>query len=172
MFKAADNCGSDTMSVLVVGAGYIGMECAKAAMWCGVMDSHKFEINIIDKIDREKDFDSEFAYFENNASRVDKSIKYRFHQTDVNEPRFTRILENCGDVNYIIIGGGDDELTINTYEKIKQFYLRKAVENDCYGTEKTPVIIPVIRGKTYYEMFEGNTSDKLYPVGCNTEVFK
>ena len=47
MFEAADRCNTKTMSVLVIGADTVGMECAKAAMWCGVMDSYEFKLRVI-----------------------------------------------------------------------------------------------------------------------------
>ena len=172
MFEAADACGSDTMSVLVVGAGYVGMECAKAAMWCGVMDSLKFKIRIIDKEDREKEFDSEIVGFRNNLKRVGLDFDYNFYQADVNDKWFIRLLETCRDANYIIVGLGDDELTINTYKKIRQFYLRQAVDSGNYSLEKMPVIIPIIRSKAYKELIKKGEKEKFYSTGCNADIFR
>ncbi len=172
MFKAADACGSDTMSVLVVGAGYIGMKCAKAAMWCGLMDSMGFRIRIIDRDDRESAFNFHVRDFKTNLLSVGCDINYEFCCADVSKPEFIQQLESYPEANYIIVSVGDDELTINTYRKIRQFYIRKAINNNCYDREKEPVIIPIIRGEVYNELLRESKNDKLYPAGCNSEVFK
>ncbi len=197
MFEAAERCGSDTMSVMVVGAGYIGMECAKAAMWCGVMDSFKFKINIVDKEDRKKEFDAQFPDFKKNAVKAGIPVDYKFHKADVTTSDFTKVLEKCSDANYIIVAIGDDETTMNTTVAIRKWFVRKAVEDGTFDHEKVPTIIPIIRNSDYdvlakvlsnnkkesdkgekkCKIFKRKTEnskvdDYIYPIGSNSDIYK
>lgn len=199
MFESAERCGSDTMNVMVVGAGYIGMECAKAAMWCGIMDSFKFKINIVDKEDREKEFDAQFPDFKKNADEAGIPVDYKFHKADVTTSDFTNVLEKCSDTNYIIVAIGDDEITMNTTIAIRKWFVRKAVNEGQYNPEKVPTIIPIIRNSDYRVLAEilsdskhesdkdkkkckifkrkrkienSKADDYIYPIGSNADVYK
>ncbi len=178
MYKAADRCGSDTMSVLVIGAGTIGMEFAKAAMWCGVMDKYKFKIRILDSVDRESGFRMKYPYFDDELNRVGVELDYKFGVVDVNSSEFNQKLEIYGDANYIVVATGDDEQNINVASRVRRFFLKRAIK-DGKPTEENakiklnePFIIPVISNSDYYNILGGSDCDgNLCPYGSHSNIY-
>ncbi len=151
MYAAAEKCGSKTMSVVVVGAGTVGMECAKAAMWCGRMDNFDFKIRIIDAEDKESFFISRYGDFKEELKKAGLSVDCKFLKADVNGAEFEDKLNECLDANYIVVSTGNDERTINTASAIRKHFIRTAVKNGNYCEEKEPTIIPIITQKANHE---------------------
>ncbi|MBQ9851068.1 MAG: hypothetical protein IJO36_10240 [Clostridia bacterium] len=178
MYKAADKCDSDTMSVLVIGAGTIGMEFAKAAMWCGVMDKYKFKIRILDSVDRESGFRMRYPYFDDELKRVGIKLDYKFGVVDVNSSEFNQKLEIYGDANYIVVATGDDEQNINVASRVRRFFIKRAIregEPPEAGRKISitePFIIPVISNSDYYNILGGSDSDgSLCPYGSHSNIY-
>lgn len=164
MYTAADKCGTDTMSVLVVGAGTVGMECAKAAMWCSRMDSYKFKIRIVDKQNKEDEFISRYGDLRAEMKTAGVDVDYDFGVADVNSALFSKVLDDFNDANYIIVATGNDELTINTASRIRKHFVRRAVKNETYNPETEPTVIPIITKKTNHEAMLNNQK--------NSDVYK
>lgn len=163
MYKAADRCNSDTMSVLIIGAGTIGMECAKAAMWCGIMNTYKFKIRIVDTVDRKNEFSAKYSKFndELKAVGIDSKIEgeeedfYKFDVIDVNDSAFNEWLDSNSDANYIIVATGNDELNIITATKVRRRLIKKTVETgNKYNEDSEPLIIPIISNPDYYGIMD------------------
>lgn len=177
MFKAADRCNSKTMSVLVIGADTIGKECAKAAMWCGQMNTYGFKLRIIGSADEKAKFDFDYSSLKDELKKAGVSVDYDFSVADINSPQLTDLLDKHRDANYIIVATGDDEATINIATKVRKHYIRKAVSERSYSVHKEPTIIPVISNIDYYDIFKivhkSNTLDDVfYPYGCYCDIYK
>ena len=176
LFSGAVNNNSNKISVLVIGAGKIGMECIKTAMWCSRMSRYDFEIRIIDSCDRLKEFEKENYRFDENIKNANININYKFIQVDINSPEFVKCLHSYSNYNYIIISTGNDELTINTALKTKNEIIRKRVSNNSYTFRNLPVIVPIILNDNYYELFKDfakkdEEANIFYACGVNSEVF-
>lgn len=177
MYEAADRCNSDTMSVLVIGAGTVGMECIKATMWCSRMNTYKFKLRIIDSECREEQFDACYNDFKSELKKAGITVDYEFCVADIKSSNFVEKLKEYGDSNYIIIATGDDELTINTATKIRKNFIRNAVKYNKSSNECEPVIIPIISNIDYYEVLgslgeNSRMNQVFYPYGCYFDVYK
>ncbi len=175
MYRAADRCGSKTMSVLIVGAGTIGMECAKAAMWCGKMNSYNSRIRIFDSVDRKSEFDARYINFKSelDAAGVDNDF-FEFHTVDINSSEFYNKLIHCLDANYIIVATGSDEMNIITATKIRRFFIRNKIKDGIkYDADKEPMIIPIISNSDYYGIFDkiAFKSDTFCPYGSHYNIY-
>lgn len=176
LFSGPVNSNSNKISVLVIGAGRIGMECAKTAMWCSRMQNYDFEIRIIDSVDREKEFEKEHLRFKEIIENAGIDLNYKFIQEDINSPEFVKCLHSYANYNYIIVATGNDELTINTAIKTKVEVIRKRVENSKYSFSNLPVIVPIILNDNYYELFKSYVANRedatmFFPFGVNSEIF-
>lgn len=176
LFTGIKNNPSSKISVLIIGAGRIGMECAKTAMWCSRMQKYGFEIRIIDSVDREKEFEKEHHKFKENIANAGIDLNYKFIQADINSPEFIKCLHTYSNYNYIIVATGNDELTINTALRTKIEIIRKRVDNKSYSFSNLPVIAPIILNDNYYELFKEYVSKQedasmFFPFGVNSEIF-
>lgn len=176
LFTGADKQNSDKINLLVVGAGRIGMECVKTAMWCGVMQKFSFKIRIVDSVDREPEFYSAYPNFDKDLKNAKINIDKKFIHTDINSTDFIKTLDELNDSNYIIVATGDDELTINTAIKIRTQLVRSSIISNAYSAKNSPVIVPVILNDNYFEVFSqyvrnNKDTDVFYPFGNNSFVF-
>ena len=178
MYRAADSCKSNLISVLVIGAGTIGMEFAKAAMWCGIMNNYDFKIRILDSVDRENEFRMKYPCFDDELKRTAVKIDYKFGVVDVNSSEFNQMLGIYGDANYIVVATGDDEQNINVASRVRRLFRKRAIKDgkSMGGNDKItvnePFIIPVISNADYYSILGNSDSNKnLCPYGSHMNTY-
>lgn len=177
MYLAADKCGTNTMSVLVIGTSDIGMECIKAAMWCGKMNTYGFKIRVIDSPCNQKLFDYRFANLGRELKKSGVDIDCQYIPADINSSGFIDAVNKCCDANYIVVATNNDEKTINTASLVHKEIIRSSVRNNKYVAGREPTIIPIISNIDYYEIFAvSNENDKntevFYPHGCYCDIYK
>ena len=125
LYSALQETGDNKLSVLVVGAGKIGLEIIKAAAWCGQMDGIALEITAVDV----------------NAEFIEQSFRMecpelmggeydiRFLRADVRTCQFEEALrEYCRDANYIVVALGCDRQNIKTALFLRGHYLRSCAD--------------------------------------------
>jgi len=122
LFRALQAAG-ENLSVLVAGAGRIGMEVVKAAAWCGQMDGVKLEIIVADRDAAliERQFRMECP----ELMREEYNI--HFLGVDVRTDGLEHALNEYGrNVNYIVVCLGSDELNVKTALYLRGHYLRSS----------------------------------------------
>lgn len=171
----AVNSGSQGISVLVVGCGYLGMQVVKTAMVCGMMDSYPFKIQVIDdqaeRVKRQFFHENPFLegysdIFPHNPKeqqpeypdpadptrikRVPPAIAPTFHTANVSDNRFDHVLEKyCAKSNYIVVATGDDQLNITTAQYLRRWYTRQVLCG--HETENTaPLVFAAVRSPERY----------------------
>ena len=177
MYLAADKCGTKTISVLVIGTSDIGIECTKAAMWCGKMNTYDLKICVIDSLENKKLFDYRFANLDKEFEKAGVKIDCRYIPADIYSSDFINAVNECSDANYIIVATDNDEKTINTASLTYKEIIRSAVRNNRYVAGREPTVIPIVSNLDYYEIFvASNESDggaeTFYPHGCYCDIYK
>ncbi|MBR2731541.1 MAG: hypothetical protein IKD72_06100 [Clostridia bacterium] len=173
LFKAAELAGSNKISVLIVGAGFVGMEVAKAALWAGQMKSFAFEITIVDIRNTENDFNAPGYDLNERLKDADVRLNYSFVVADVNSNQFKEIIRAHNDANYIVVALGNDELTLNTSVALRRELIRSAVENGTYDGKIRSLIIPVIMNELYAALLTNLNEDGGFQhYGSNSQIFR
>lgn len=177
MYLAADKAKSKTMSVLVIGTSSIGIECIKASMWCGVMNTYNFKLRIIDSAEKQKLFDFRFSNLKRELKTAGTDIDCQFIPADINSSDFINAINQCNDANYIIVATENDEETINTASLVHKEIIRSSVRNYNYIAGREPTIIPIISNINYYDVLvDSNESNEepqaFYPYGCYCNIYK
>ncbi len=114
------NVKNGLISVLIVGAGKIGIEFLKTITWCGQMINYKLEIHIVDKKAETILKQLEWKYPELKKPNYEIS----FHEVDINTIDGKKILDNyCKNTNYIIVSLGDDNLNLNSAIALRRYFL-------------------------------------------------
>ena len=133
--------GEKVFSLLIVGAGRLGVTILKTALTCGQLDSdYTIKITVIDAdaLRCEKMLRLECPELFNGEYRLS------FHNADVCTDDFSRCLDNHGtDVNYVCVCGESDEHNIHTALYLRSYYLRRDVTAD-----KRPFIAVAVRNGT------------------------
>ena len=194
LYEAAEACGKNRISVLVVGCGYLGMQVVKHAMICGMMDSYDFSIQVIDdQADRlEQQFFHEHPFLKDPSDifpagrNQDPSkpprpaLAPRFHKANVCTTSFDTVLkEHCSQCNYIVVATGDDQLNITTAQYLRRWYTRQVLcENET--NNMNPLVFAAVRSPERYTgmkaLEQANHADsgfcgKLYLFANNMDIY-
>jgi hypothetical protein len=189
LYEALEKTQDKKISVLVVGAGVVGIEAVKNAAWCGQMgngserDDIPLEINVID-------IEAEFIerkFRMTCPELMNGGYNIHFFQVDVQTCQFEEVLnKSCRDTNYIVVSLSSDELNIKTALFLRGYYLRTSGD-----FTREPLISVQISNKEKFELLPeltavnrnkikaknwGITSDQaqnynLYPFGSCDSVF-
>lgn len=171
MFRSADNCGSDTMSVLVIGTNSVGAEFAKASLWCGIMNTRKLSVRIMDSDERKRRFESNSVNIKESFKKAGIDIDYEFVGTDIADGGFSEILSGYANANYVVISADSDELTVNIALNYYKQYVRNSIKNNNYSPDRIPTVIPVISNINYYDMLLSE-KDVFHPYGAFKDIYK
>ena len=173
LFKAAERTHSKKISVMVIGAGYIGMEFAKNSMYTGLMETYDYEITIVDNADKESEILSAVGDLNEKLRDVRVHVDYRFEVADVHSDRFKELIREHADANYIVVSLGNDELTVNTSVTIRRELIRAGVGNGTYCGKNDAFIIPIISDKNYASLLQYLDADYNFLVyGSFQQVFR
>lgn len=149
-YKAPGWKENKTISVLVIGAGQLGLEIIKNAIWsCQFGSDYKLEINVIDK----------------NAAKAKTILKHEcpeffnikwglnlnFYDADVRTTHFDETIKNCcRESNYITICLNNDELAIDTALFLRKFY----IYNDSKFQNEPFICVRISNNETYNSINE------------------
>lgn len=128
----SDSLSDKKLSILIVGAGTLGLNFVKNALWCGQFGEEiNLVINIvdIDAISTKKILEHDCPEFFNSKW----NCKINFFNADVNTSDFEKTLrENCLDTDYAAVCFDDDELSIKTAVFLRRFFIinDKEFENE------------------------------------------
>ena len=173
LFRAAEMADSRKISVLVIGAGYIGMEFTKACMWAGLMNRYELEITIVDIADRENAFLASVGDLNAKLESVGVHLRYQYTVADVASLRFKELLHEHYDANYVLIALGNDELTVNTAVTVRRELLRAAVENGTYSGQNNSQIFPILSDEHYTSLLTQLGGDYGFTIyGSHQQVFR
>lgn len=121
LYRALEVTGDNGLSVLIIGAGKIGSEIAKAVAWCGQMGSVPQEITVIDR-------DATFIERKFRLAcpeLMDGEYAVRFYTADAQTDQLEETLDKFGrNANYIVVCLSSDELNIRTAIYLRGYYLR------------------------------------------------
>ena len=162
LYEAAEACSQDQISLLVVGCGYLGTQILKAAILCGLMDSYRFDVQVID--DQAQQLEQQFLHehpFLAETSDIfpaksnpqepgNPNPKYPaltpvFHSANVCTKAFDDVLKNhCARCNYIVVATGNDQLNVTTAEYLRRWYTQQVLmDPDTKNT--SPLIFAAVR---------------------------
>ncbi len=155
------------VSMLLVGAGRLGMEILRTAMICGTMYHCELKAVVVDQDAQrlEKQF-----YHNYPCLKPYQKNALTFCQADVTTTELDRALEENGtDCRYIVVATGDDERNLLTAQFLRRWYARKAIQDGTreFGEQLYVAIRSSERHETLSELGEKNMT--LF--GSNTRIF-
>ncbi len=164
-----DTKGSDTISVAIVGCGWLGMRMLKTAWWAGQIDTCKLKIRVYDK---EADACREKFYQQCPGLKDEKAIA--FIPSDVETAAFEDALlknENSGDATYIVVAMGNDHLNLSVADRLYRIYRR----HFSFYDQRMPEIFARIRSqdknKPYMEHTDFLESRHIHLFGTTASIF-
>ncbi len=149
------NATNQMISVLIIGAGSVGIEFLKAITYCGQMVDYQLEINIVDENMEQIKQSFEWKYPELKMP----NYQIHFHEANINTIKGKQILDEYGKkVNYIVISLKEDNKNLNIALDLRQYYL---IEN------KKPIITLNIKSPEKKKQIELLKNER----GCNYEFY-
>lgn len=129
-YFCVDEEGKKSISVLIVGGGYTGMEMLKSIVWCGESNDFSLLINVIDKSSEIK------SRFQMECPELTKENGYNinFITCDVETIEFKNALNQyCSNTTYCVVCMAEDNLNMKTAMYLREHFLRKSPSriNDC-----------------------------------------
>ena len=178
LYDVLDQQQDASISVLVVGCGYLGTQFMKNAMLCGTMVSCDFRIQVIDRDGKalEKQFFHDHPFL-NRASHVLKTepgqtrpaVAPIFHAAPVCTPEFDDILKtHCAASNYIVVSTGDDRLNITTARYLQRWYAKEALVTK----KPIPLIFVAVRDPKQYKMLKTLEQDRFFLFANNMDLYR
>lgn len=171
LFKRAIDCenGERLVSALVVGMGSLGTETVKALSWFCQMDGYNVKINAFDKDklseDRFKAAAPELMSESFNGRSIPGEARYtiKLHPgVDVGTLSFYEKVREIGNITYVMVCLGDDELNIKTAVELRTLFERMGIKPFIhavvYGSEQKRVLdgLKNYSGQSYDICFTGD----------------
>jgi hypothetical protein len=113
------NTVDKTISILIVGCGNVGKEFLRDSVWCGMMPNYKLRFLVIDiKADIIKDNISV------EMPELLSNYDITFVNADIKSNKAIEMINNRGDVNYILVSTDSDDKNIDVAIMLRRLYLR------------------------------------------------
>lgn len=127
------NSINNQISILIVGAGKVGMEFLKAVTWCGQLIGHKLNINIVDiKANEIKE------KLNINCPELVNNYQYNFIEADIYSEKAIKELDSLKEqnINYILVALDTEAKNIEVAVFLRKYFLRQ----DTINYVRKPVI--------------------------------
>lgn len=113
------NTVGKTISILIVGCGNVGKEFLRDSVWCGMMPNYKLRFLVIDvKADIIKDNISV------EMPELLSNYDITFVNADIKSNKAIEMINDRGDVNYILVSTDSDDKNIDVAIMLRRLYLR------------------------------------------------
>ena len=113
------NTVDKTISILIVGCGNVGKEFLRDSVWCGMMPNYKLRFLVIDiKADIIKDNISV------EMPELLSNYDITFVNADIKSNKAIEMINDRGDVNYILVSTDSDAKNIDIAIMLRRLYLR------------------------------------------------
>ncbi len=113
------NTVDKTISILIVGCGNVGKEFLRDSVWCGMMPNYKLRFLVIDiKADIIKDNISV------EMPELLSNYDITFVNADIKSNKAIEMINDRGDVNYILVSTDSDDKNIDVAIMLRRLYLR------------------------------------------------
>ncbi len=158
--------GLKNINAVVVGMGLHGTEMTKTLSWVGQMDGYRLQITSFDK---DKNAESKFKalcpelldpkYNTGIFDENDACYKIRVNSdVDVASQQFYDRLDDLGEISYVFVSLGSDEMNIKTAVNIRSYLLRRG---------NKPVIDTVVFNSDKKNYLNGITNHSKQPYDIN-----
>ncbi len=135
LFLAAEN---GLISVLIVGAGNIGMEVLKAVCWCGQLAGHRLEVHVVDQ---DPTAASHFAReCPALAGEHPEDCDIYFHCLDITGQEFPALLRQHPQIGYVVCALGQEQRNLEAATYIRGFTQGLAPERCSATGQPLPII--------------------------------
>lgn len=158
-------------TVLIVGCGYIGLECVKAISWCGQMADTELKIRVVSEDAAEKK-----AVLMKECPELFSTKLYDidFQSVDVSGDAFVSYLnQQVRDACYVVVALGNDQRNITVSKELKRFYDRIYLQGG-----KAPQICYLVMDNSLFSTFSQKQEENartneclLVPFGNNKQRF-
>ncbi len=161
---------NESINIMILGAGHIGSELAKAISWCSQMISCKFSIKVFDKDKKNEQLGFPFVGLSEKLSKIGTKLDIEFLNCDIfsagfNEQRFET-------VDYIVIDVGDDSSNLAAALQMREIYLREKTANGfTLSKHDAPRIITIIEDEETKKIVEALEDMAIIPYGTVSDVF-
>ena len=128
------------INIMIIGAGNIGLEIAKATAWCSQMTSRTFSVKIFDKDKKNEKADFPFRGLKEKLSKIGTPVDLEFIECDIFSDRFDALrferadyiarLDAC--VNNIR-NNPNDSISLNDFNNLLAEVANKYKENVVSG---------------------------------------
>ena len=168
LFLGAKN---DRLSILVVGAGRVGMGAVKMACWCGQTLQLRPEILVVDSDPAlEARFEKDCPELAPNtaAPEAKRDSSVTFFTMDVESGAFPSLLRAHPEIGYVICALGDEELNLRTAIGIRSVFEELSPTQP--GSRRLPAWINVLVSDPFLHQV-GKELQFDAKVDCNLETF-
>ncbi|MDV0441598.1 hypothetical protein [Methanorbis furvi] len=156
------------VSMLLIGAGYVGLEVLKSSLWCSRTNGqYTFSATVADK-----NAERTHSLFVRDCPALepnDYNLTFLKDDIDAETADLINLLEkNKGNYNYIVIATNDDEINIRAALDIQAWYYKQN-----YPAYISVVIRDIQKYKLLTEVQKKsqNTSVKIFPFGCSERMY-
>ena len=158
------------INVMIIGAGNIGLEIAKAAAWCSQMTSRTFSVKIFDKDKKNEKADFPFRGLKEKLSKIGTLIDLEFIECDIFSDRFDALRFERAD--YIVIDLGEDSVNLHAALLMREIYARQKTA-DAYAPSEIPAskIITIIKDEEAKKNVKALKDPAIIPFGSMHDVF-
>lgn len=158
------------INVMILGAGHIGIELAKAITWCSQMRNCSLSIKVFDKDNKNEKFGFPFKHLTEKLQKIGTTVNIEFFDCDIFSDRFDSLrFENA---DYITIDVGDDASNMAAALQIREIYSRQKNISGYFPSErKGPKIITIIENSETKKIVESLKDSSIIPYGTVNDVF-
>lgn len=114
------NTINKTISLLIVGCGFIGEEFLRDSIWCGMMPGYNLKILVVDLIaDKIKE------HLDVDNPELLNNYNITFINGDIKSNKIIAKIKETNDINYVLISLGNDDKNIDTGVLLRKLFIRE-----------------------------------------------
>ena len=160
----------ETINVMILGAGHIGLEIAKAIAWCSQMINRQFSIRIFDKDRKNEKFGFPFNNLTEKLGEIGTTVNIEFFNCDIFSDKFDNLRFERAD--YITIDIGDDSENLAAALQMREVYARQKNEGAYAPSDiPSPKIITIIEDEETKKIVQALDDPMIIPYGAMCDVF-
>lgn len=159
-----------SINIMILGAGHIGVELAKAVTWCSQMINRKVYIRVYDKEKMNEKLGFPFNGLSEKLKKIGTTVNLEFYNCDIFSDKFDSLRFERAD--YITIDIGNDTANMAAALMIREIYARQNNGAGYFPSDRpSPEIIAVIENSETRKIMESLGDSSIIPYGTLSDIF-